>query len=134
MLHQILEDIIKNYRYTIKRIAKHTGLSEKTIRLIKSKKINHPRNQTTLKLLNLYFALQYRKTLLDQKSLAYFDNYYLNTLKQQNKHGSSKLKIEEPSATYSIDFNAYKKFKFPPVADKDFAEIHQSINTKHFLL
>jgi len=55
MLYQIIEDIIKNYKYTTKSIANETGLSEKTIYLLKSQKIKTPRNQTTIKIMNLYF-------------------------------------------------------------------------------
>jgi hypothetical protein len=85
MLHQIVEDIIKNHGHTIKCIAKETGLSEKTIRLIYSKKISNPRSKTTLRLLNLYFALQYRKSLLDKESLDYFNQCYQEILSRKKK-------------------------------------------------
>jgi len=85
MLHQIIEDIIKNHGQTIKRISKETGLSEKTIRLITAKKTNNPRSQTTLKLLNLYFSLQYRKSLLDKDSWDYFNNCYQKFLSQKKQ-------------------------------------------------
>lgn len=83
MLQQIAKDIIKNHGYTIKRIAKETGLSEKTIRLINAKKVNNPRSQTTLKLLNLYFSLQHRKSLFDKNSVNYFNRCYQKFLSQK---------------------------------------------------
>jgi len=91
MLHQIVEDILNKHGYSIKCIAKETGLSEKTIRLIKAKKIYHPRGQTTLKLLNLYFALQHRKSLLDDKSVDYFAHYY-----------PKKFRVEYPRENFNF--------------------------------
>lgn len=89
MLCQIIEEIINYHGYTIKRIAKETGLSVKTIQLIKAGKIVKTRSKTTHKLFSLYFALQYRKSLRNDVFSGYFylnpkNNYYIEDLNKSS--------------------------------------------------
>lgn len=62
MLYQIIDEIMNYYGYTVKGIARETGLSVKTIQLIKARKTCNARSQTTHKLFYLYFYLQYSST------------------------------------------------------------------------
>ena len=65
-LKQLIEDILRNRScdYTIRRIAKETGLAESTIKRIKSGQIKEPRHKTAILLLSLYFTIQQRKNKL----------------------------------------------------------------------
>jgi hypothetical protein len=59
-LKSLIEEIIKDNDYTVSRIAKETGIAKGALMRIKSGKTIEPRYNTALKLLTLYFTLQYK--------------------------------------------------------------------------
>lgn len=64
MLKKLVEEIIKDNDYTVSRIARETGLAKGVIKRIKSGETIEPQYKTALKLLNLYFYLQYKSSKL----------------------------------------------------------------------
>ncbi|KPJ68121.1 MAG: hypothetical protein AMJ43_01585 [Coxiella sp. DG_40] len=59
-IQSLLEEILKN-NYSIEQIAKETGLSESTIRQIKSGKTKEPHSETAVRIISLYFAIQHKQ-------------------------------------------------------------------------
>ena len=103
MLCQIIEEIINYHGYTIKRIARETGLSVKTIQLIKAGKNVKTRSKTTHKLFSLYFTLQYRKSLRHDVLLSYFylspkNNYYIEDVSKKSYYNLSDIINKNPIA------------------------------------
>ena len=57
-IKSLLADLLKDKSYDLQRIADETGISEKTLRQIRSGKTKTPRFKTVQLLLALYFTVQ----------------------------------------------------------------------------
>lgn len=57
-IKSLLADLLKDKSYNLQRIADETGISEKTLRQIRSGKTKAPRFKTVQLLLALYFTVQ----------------------------------------------------------------------------
>ena len=59
-IQSLIEEILKN-NYSVKQIAKETGLSTSTIRQIESGKTKEPHSETAIRIISLYFALKHKQ-------------------------------------------------------------------------
>jgi DNA-binding Xre family transcriptional regulator len=57
-IKSLLGELLKDKSYDLQRIAKETGISEQTLRQIRSGKTKEPRFKTVQLLLALYFTVQ----------------------------------------------------------------------------
>jgi transcriptional regulator with XRE-family HTH domain len=56
-IQSFLEEILEN-NYSIEQVAEETGLSESTLRQIKSGKTREPHSVTATRIISLYFSIE----------------------------------------------------------------------------
>lgn len=58
-IQSLLKEILEN-NYSIEQVAEETGLSESTLRQIKSGKTREPRSITATRIISLYFSMRHK--------------------------------------------------------------------------